>query len=127
MITSFRGRVRWIWEIPREVWPYLIQVDYDRYVLPRKNGVGWFINHSCSPNCFISGLSIVAARNIRSGEELTFDYSTDVDWPRYRMVCKCGSPKCRKVVRAYRFLPEELKIRYGKRIVPFIIEQYRLG
>ena len=40
-----------------------------------------FINHSCTPNCYtmVKGdtIWIVAARNIRKGEELTYDYSTD--------------------------------------------------
>ena len=40
-----------------------------------------YINHSCTPNCYtiVKGdtIWIVAARNIRTGEELTYDYSTD--------------------------------------------------
>jgi hypothetical protein len=40
-----------------------------------------YINHSCTPNCYtmINGdtIWIVAARNIRKGEELTYNYSTD--------------------------------------------------
>ena len=40
-----------------------------------------FINHSCRPNCYVQIVGdtiwIRAARNIRAGEELTYDYSTD--------------------------------------------------
>jgi SET domain-containing protein len=40
-----------------------------------------FINHSCSPNCYTRVIGetiwIIAARNIRKGEELSYDYSTD--------------------------------------------------
>lgn len=40
-----------------------------------------FINHSCKPNCYTQIIGdtiwIRAARNIRKGEELTYDYSTD--------------------------------------------------
>jgi len=123
-VATFRGTARWIWDIPEDAWPYAFQVDYDRYVLSRRNSVGWLINHSCDPNCLISGMSIVTARNVRRGEELTFDYSTDVDWPEYRMVCRCGSPKCRGVIRAYRFLPEDLKLMYGRHVAPFILRKY---
>jgi hypothetical protein len=53
-----------------------------------------FINHSCTPNCYtmVKGdtIWIVAARNIRKGEELTYDYSTDGDG---HIPCRC-SPGC---------------------------------
>jgi SET domain-containing protein len=53
-----------------------------------------FINHSCTPNCYtmVKGdtIWIVAARNIRKGEELTYDYSTD--GPGH-IRCRC-SPGC---------------------------------
>ena len=43
--------------------------------------VARFINHSCTPNCYshIVGQTIWirAGRNIRPGEELTYDYYTD--------------------------------------------------
>lgn len=39
-----------------------------------------FINHSCTPNCYYEIVDktiwIRAARNIRRGEELTYDYQT---------------------------------------------------
>ncbi|HKT22322.1 MAG TPA: SET domain-containing protein-lysine N-methyltransferase [Nitrososphaerales archaeon] len=123
-IAEFAGRPRWIWDIPERIWPYTIQVDYDRYVVPRRKGVIWYMNHSCAPNCVISGNRIVADRDIEEGEEITFDYSTDVDWAGFRMKCSCGSPGCRKVVRAYRYLPAKLKKRYGSRVAPFILKGY---
>ena len=40
-----------------------------------------YINHACEPNCYTQIIGdtiwIIAARNIRKGEELTYDYSTD--------------------------------------------------
>ena len=40
-----------------------------------------YINHACKPNCYTQIVGdtiwIRAARNIRKGEELTYDYSTD--------------------------------------------------
>ena len=120
-VARYAGTPKWIWDIPQAVWPYAFQVDYDRYVVPRRNSVGWFINHSCEPNCWVSGKSIVAMRNISPGEELTFDYSTDVDWPGFEMACRCGSLQCRGVVRAYRFLPKKLKLEYGRHVAPYIL------
>ena len=125
-VATYTGRTRWIWDIPQDLWPHTFQVDYDRYRVPRKNSPGWYINHSCDPNCIVSGVSIAAQRAVRRGEELTFDYSTDVDWRGFAMACRCGSPHCRGTVRAYRFLPKEVKMRYGEHVAPYISRKYEL-
>ena len=53
-----------------------------------------FINHACRPNCYteISGdtIWIRASRNICTGEELTYDYSTEGDGG---ITCRCR-PGC---------------------------------
>lgn len=40
-----------------------------------------YVNHSCTPNCYTQVIGdiiwIRAARTIRKGEEITYDYSTD--------------------------------------------------
>jgi SET domain-containing protein len=56
-----------------------------------------FINHSCAPNCEVewdgSHLWIVAKRDIKAGEEVTFNYGYDlVDYNDYP--CACGSAEC---------------------------------
>ena len=49
-----------------------------------------FINHGCRPNCYIDikkGIIwIRAARTIRKGEELTYDYHTDGEG---MIMCRC--------------------------------------
>ena len=54
--------------------------------------VARYVNHSCEPNCYIDikkGIIwIRAARSIKRGEELTYDYNTDGDG-----LIKC---RCRK-------------------------------
>jgi len=64
-----------------------------------------WINHSCEPNCEAiedenERVFIHALRNIRAAEELTYDYSLEIDGPRTKesekeSACYCGSPKCR--------------------------------
>lgn len=55
------------------------------------------INHSCAPNCeaWIEGrrIFIHALRDIKEGEELTFDYGFDVDCYEDHP-CRCGKPGC---------------------------------
>ncbi len=62
----------------------------------RKNKI--FINHSCEPNLGIRGQIIyVARRDIRPGEELTYDWAMEenrADLTR----CNCGSTQCRKLL-----------------------------
>ncbi|HUI00303.1 MAG TPA: SET domain-containing protein-lysine N-methyltransferase [Nitrososphaerales archaeon] len=122
LVWDYGGEERWINDIPAEVWQYCFQVDYDRYVLPERGSPGWFMNHSCEPNCVIMGRTrIVALRRISRGEEVTFDYSTNVGWDGFSMECKCGSGSCRKVVGSYSRLPEEVKGRYGACVSGFLL------
>lgn len=59
-------------------------------------------NHSCDPNSKVVGqIVLVASKRILPNTEVCFDYeSTDSlllrDAP---LVCKCGSKKCRKILR----------------------------
>jgi uncharacterized protein len=57
--------------------------------------VARFINHSCTPNCWIDVVDktiwIRAARNIKPGEELTYDYNTEGD---KTIPCRCR-PGCK--------------------------------
>ena len=55
------------------------------------------INHSCEPNCeaWIVGrkIYIYSLRDIKKGEELSFDYGFDIDSYEDHP-CRCGSDKC---------------------------------
>jgi SET domain-containing protein len=57
-----------------------------------------FINHSCRPNCYIEisngTIWIRAAKAIRKGEELTYDYNTDGDG---LIRCRCR-PGCQRLL-----------------------------
>lgn len=56
------------------------------------------INHSCNPNCEVAGkglkLWIFALRDIKKGEELSYDYGFGFDENYKDYVCKCGSNNC---------------------------------
>lgn len=56
-----------------------------------------YINHSCSPNCeteIINGkIWIIAIKDIKKGEELSYDYCYGLD--NYEEhPCRCGCPNC---------------------------------
>ena len=123
LVWDYAGDEKWIKDIPEELWRYAFQVDYDRYVVPEEGSPGWYLNHSCEPNCLIMGRTrIIALRTIEPGEEVTFDYSTNVGWDGYSMQCSCGAKKCRKVIRSYTYLSPQLKGNYGACVSEFLLK-----
>ena len=61
------------------------------------NNPARYINHSCAPNCeayIIRGrIWIYSLREIKAGEELTYNYGFDVDtWDEHP--CLCGTERC---------------------------------
>jgi SET domain-containing protein len=56
-----------------------------------------FINHSCKPNCEVEidrdRIWVLARRSIKAGEELTYNYSYDLDDYEDRP-CNCGAREC---------------------------------
>jgi len=56
-----------------------------------------FINHSCAPNCEAreedEHIWVYALRDIKAGEELSFNYGYDLqDYEDHP--CRCGAPNC---------------------------------
>ena len=71
-----------------------------------------FVNHSCAPNCEAEmedgRIWITAARDIRPGEEITFNYGYDLeDYRDYP--CRCGSPVCVGYIVAPEFFEHVLR------------------
>ena len=56
------------------------------------------INHSCNPNCEVAGeglkLWISSLREIKKGEELTYDYGFGYDEDYKQFPCRCRSINC---------------------------------
>ena len=90
-------------------------------------------NHSCDPNSGVgeNGVTLLAVRPIRAGEEIRFDYSTTMDDDHWTMDCFCGSPMCRGRVLDFRWLPTPRKLEYlAMGIVPSFlasVERERRG
>lgn len=94
-----------------------VQIGKDLYFGPTGD-FDDYINHSCDPNCglVIKGTKAyaIAVRDIAIGEELTWDYSTTLDEDAWEMECACGSLLCRRLVRGFKYLPENTKQKYLK-------------
>jgi SET domain-containing protein len=76
------------------IWVFRVSRKWSRDANVGGN-IARFINHSCKPNCWVEVVDktiwIRAARNITSGEELTYDYNTEGD---KTIPCRCR-PGCK--------------------------------
>ncbi len=91
-----------------------------------KNNPGLFINHSCNPNAGFKGTRIlVAMKNIKKDEEVTFDYSITEHDPYWKMKCTCGEKNCRKLIRSAKFLPKNLFKKYKPFMPKFAQKSYK--
>ena len=83
------------------------------------------INHSCSPNAFLRGKNeLVALKNIKKGDEITYDYSTTMNDNKevieedgdelWTEVCCCKSKNCRGIIDQFKTLPKKVQEFYIK-------------
>ena len=60
------------------------------------------INHSCNPNCEVSGkglkIWVYAIKDIKKGEELSYDYGFSFDEDFKQFPCRCGAKNCAKYI-----------------------------
>lgn len=82
-------------------------------------GLDDLVNHSCDPNTGILQVAdriyLLAIKDIRQDEELSFDYSTSmVDEPWELTRCLCGSDKCRGYAGNFLDMPLDAMQYYAK-------------
>lgn len=104
---------------------YHLQIDEDLYIGPSGDADD-YVNHSCTPNAgFSGGLRLVAQRDITTGEEITWDYSTAIDEDDFTgFTCACGSVQCRVVVRSFRHLSTADQHRLKPWVLPYLRMKY---
>ena len=101
---------------------YTVQVAVNKYILCRPPFR--FVNHSCNPNAALDAdLFLYSLRLIKSGEEITWDYSSSMLERSWTMNCTCGAPHCRKLITDFDLLPVEIQQRYIRNgwVMPFIL------
>ncbi len=102
-----RGEV--VYQIPAEKIsdkPNRFTVQMDRN-LHTEVGKLSALNHSCDPNVILDmeKMVVVACRDIKAGDELSFFYPS-TEWEMAApFICLCGSSSCIHVVAGARFLP----------------------
>ena len=63
-----------------------------------KYNIARLINHSCNPNCEVTGsglkIWVYSIKNIKKDEELSYDYGFSYDDDYKKFPCRCGSANC---------------------------------
>jgi len=133
-LAIFGGKVMLIddmYQLPREMQSYTMQIE-ERFVLGPAGSVSEdtdFFNHSCCPNSGFSGqIFLVAMRDIRAGEEITFDYAMTVSESGgsdmvFCLKCSCGSSLCRGTITEQDWRLPGLQARYKGFFSPYIQEK----
>ncbi len=122
-LAIFGGTVMLIdemYRLPGHMQKYTMQIE-ERFVMAPAGTVPEdtdYFNHSCDPNSGFKGqIFLVAMRDIKAGEEITFDYGMTVSESVgsdmvFIMDCGCGSPRCRKKITEQDWKDPGLNVRY---------------
>ena len=110
IITPGEADRRYPWDDKKPHHTFLFSVNSRKIIDAAHHGnVARWINHSCDPNCEATiekgRVFIYAARDIKKGEELAYDYFFVLEEPHTKKMkalypCRCGSKKCRGTILA---------------------------
>lgn len=105
----------------------VLQVDEDLYLLTvEEQEPNDCFNHSCDPNLgFFGQIGLVALREIKADEELSFDYAMSDGGPYDEFDCFCGSPNCRKKITGNDWMLPELWKRYEGYFSPYLTRRIK--
>lgn len=86
-----------------------------------------FINHSCDPSTYVKTISgvrkVLAMRDIKIGDEITYDYSINGDNDG-TFTCHCGSKICRGLYQGNFFkLTKDVQLKY----LPYLDDWFIVG
>lgn len=93
-----------------------IQKDWQEHIEMELPAI--LINHCCDANIGIldndkGAFDFIALREIKNGDELSWDYECseyEISTPFH---CKCGSIKCRGILRGFKYNRDDIKERYA--------------
>jgi len=100
----------------------LLQVGDDAFLVNDEELLAAdFINHSCEPNCgFTDATTLVAMRDIKTGESVTFDYAMSDTNSFITFDCQCGTPRCRHRMSGSDWKLSQLQERYAGWFAPHV-------
>ena len=88
------------------------------------NAYPWvYLNHSCSPNCYLKNNQLFALAAIDAQTELTFNYNTTEFEMASPFNCNCGSDNCLKKIKGYKYLTPNQRQKIAEFTAPYLIEE----
>lgn len=100
---------------------FAIQIGEDDFSF--QQGDIKYINHSCDPTVWWDGYgTLTARRDIRVGEEITYDYSTSDITLIYKMQCLCGTKSCRGTVTNKDYLNPAFQDKYINHLPKHVLD-----
>lgn len=98
--------------LPEIMRDHAIQIGSDEFVFGYK-GLAHCVCHSCDPNCGIRNRTeIFTVRDVKSGEQITWDYRCSENSNWVLETCLCGSARCTGSIENYDSLPQAMKDQY---------------
>jgi hypothetical protein len=96
-----------------EPWRHSVQCGLHQHAEPLPEYLR-YLNHSCAPNTFldIEAGCVVALRELRIEEELTFFYPSTEWIMQSPFECACAAPHCQKQIRGAAFIPTSVLLSY---------------
>lgn len=87
----------------------------------------YYVNHSCDGNCWYDGdKRIIASRNIKKGEEISYDYALTESNHYFKLNCQCGTSKCRKVITGDDWKRKDIRERYKGHFLSYLESKINL-
>lgn len=101
---------------------HAIQIGDDVYhVGGEERSIGDFVNHSCDPTTHLAGeITLIAARDLEAGEQITYDYATSDSTPYDEFECDCGSDRCRVKVTGEDWMNPTVQHQYRGSFSPYL-------
>lgn len=107
--------------LPEKVRSLSVQIEENLYLVTIVPSVADYINHSCNPNAVLYGYAgLIAWRDIKSGEDICYDYATTDGGPYDEFQCLCGAPDCRQIITGNDWKNPALWEKYDGHFSPYL-------
>lgn len=95
--------------------------------MPKCRPTAWYVNHSCSPNCYIElrgWPALIASQKINKGDQLTINYNAvweDVE----PFDCHCDAVVCLTRIAGFNYVSPADKIFLSDELSPYLKDVYQ--